>query len=66
MELKLTRPLAFLIGIHRTNVVADRIVEISILKILPDGGKDIYTRRINPGIHIPEEVVAIHGITDEM
>jgi DNA polymerase-3 subunit epsilon len=66
MELKLTRPIAFFdIESTGTNLVTDRIVEISILKILPDNTKDLRTHRINPGIHIPEEVVAIHGITDE-
>jgi len=66
MELKLTRPIAFFdIETTGTNIVADRIVEISILKILPDGEKEILTHRINPGMHIPEEVVAIHGIRDE-
>lgn len=66
MELKLTHPLAFFdIETTGTNVVSDRIVEISILKILPDGEKEILTKRINPTIHIPEDVVAIHGITDE-
>ncbi len=66
MELKLTRPLAFFdIETTGINIVTDRIVEISILKILPNGEKDLRTHRINPTVHIPEEVIAIHGITDE-
>jgi len=66
MELKLSRPLAFFdIETTGTNIVTDRIVEISIYKIMPDEQKELRTNRINPTIHIPEEVVAIHGITDE-
>ena len=66
MELKLTRPLAFFdIETTGTNIVTDKIVEISILKISADNEKNIITHRVNPGVHIPEEVTAIHGITDE-
>lgn len=66
MELKLSRPLAFFdIETTGTNIVNDRIVEISILKIMPNGEKELRTDRINPTIHIPQEVVDIHGITDE-
>jgi len=65
MELKLTKPIAFFdIETTGTNIVTDRIIEISILKISPDNQKYVHTYRINPGIHIPEEVVLIHGITD--
>jgi len=66
MELQLSRPLAFFdIETTGTNLVTDRIVEISILKLLPDGTKELRTQRINPTIPIPAEVVAIHGITNE-
>ncbi|HAL65658.1 MAG: DNA polymerase III epsilon subunit-like 3'-5' exonuclease [Bacteroidetes bacterium 38_7] len=66
MNLKLTRPLAF-IDLETTglNIGHDRIVEISILKLHPDGNTETYTRRINPTIPIPAEVTRIHGITDE-
>lgn len=43
----------------------DRIVEISIIKIKPNGEEEVKTRRINPTIPIPPEVTAIHGITNE-
>ncbi|HQI51150.1 MAG TPA: 3'-5' exonuclease [Bacteroidales bacterium] len=66
MNLKLTKPLAF-IDLETTglNVGHDRIVEISILKVYPDGTTKSYTRRINPTIPIPAEVTRIHGITDD-
>ncbi|NTW31946.1 MAG: 3'-5' exonuclease [Bacteroidetes bacterium] len=66
MELNLNKPLAFFdIETTGINVVTDRIVEICILKLLPDGQKEIRTHRVNPTIPIPKEVVAIHGITNE-
>jgi DNA polymerase III subunit epsilon len=66
MELKLSRPLAFFdIETTGTNVVTDRIVEICICKVLPGSETNIITHRINPGIPIPPEVIAIHGITDD-
>lgn len=66
MELKLNRPIAFIdLETTGTNVVTDRIVEICILRIMPDGEEILHTQRINPGIPIPAEVTAIHGITDE-
>jgi DNA polymerase III subunit epsilon len=65
MELKLKRPIAFFdIESTGTNVVKDRIVEICIFKVLPDGSSETKLRRINPGIPIPAEVTAIHGISD--
>lgn len=65
-ELKLTRPLAFFdLEATGVNVAKDRIVEISILKAMPDGETKLYTKRINPTIPIPAEASAIHGIYDE-
>lgn len=66
MELNLKRPIAF-IDLETTGikVATDRIVEISIVKILSNGQKEIKTRRINPEIPIPAETSAIHGIFDE-
>jgi DNA polymerase-3 subunit epsilon len=46
-------------------VASDRIVEISILKAMPDGSEDVKTLRINPGMPIPLESSLIHGIYDE-
>ncbi|MBO4632226.1 MAG: 3'-5' exonuclease [Lentisphaeria bacterium] len=46
------------------NLLTDRIVEISVLKIFPDGTREVRTRRLNPEMHIPEEASAVHGIYD--
>lgn len=65
-NLNLSRTIAF-IDLETTgvNIAKDRIVEISILKLLPDQSTEIHTFRVNPGIHISEEASAIHGIYDE-
>jgi DNA polymerase-3 subunit epsilon len=47
------------------NTARDRIVEISVLKILPDGSKEEKTVRVNPGMLIPPGATKVHGITDE-
>lgn len=66
MELKLNNPIAFFdLETTGINVVSDRIVEISILRISPKGEEDVLTQRINPGIPIPEQTTQIHGITDQ-
>ena len=54
MELKLKRPIVFL-DLETTGVdpAKDRIVEISLVKVQPDGSKEVKTRRINPGMPIP-------------
>jgi DNA polymerase-3 subunit epsilon len=65
MKLNLKKPIVFFdIESTGTNVAADRIVEICVLKIYPDGSEEIKTRRINPTIPIPAEVTLIHGISD--
>ncbi|MGB5462021.1 MAG: exonuclease domain-containing protein [Aureibaculum sp.] len=66
MELKLTKPIVFFdLETTGVNIAQDRIVEISILKVFPNGNKESKTWLVNPEIEIPEEVVAIHGITNE-
>lgn len=66
MELKLKRPVVFLdLETTGINVSADRIVEISLLKISPNGKEQWMTTRVNPEIPIPPKVTAIHGISDE-
>ena len=67
MELKLTKPLVFFdLETTGINIATDRIVEISILKIHPNGKEEKYTQRVNPIIEIPKEASLIHGITNEM
>jgi DNA polymerase-3 subunit epsilon len=66
VELKLTTPIVFFdLETTGINIVKDKIVEISLLKVLPDGGEELKTWRVNPGIPIPAQASAIHGITDE-
>lgn len=66
MELKLTKPLCFFdLETTGTNVAKDRIVEISVLKVFPNGNKESKTWLVNPEMKIPKESAAIHGITDE-
>ncbi len=66
MQLQLTRPICFFdLETTGTNIAKDRIVEIAILKVYPNGNKESKTWLVNPEMPIPEEVSAIHGITDE-
>lgn len=66
MKLNLKRPIVFF-DLETTGVDTskDRIVEISMIKVMPDGDEIIKTRRVNPTIPIPPEATAVHGITDE-
>jgi len=65
--LQLTKPLAYIdIEATGSNAATDRIVEIAIIKQLPDGSRTIKRKLINPQIPIPQVVCDIHGITDEM
>jgi DNA polymerase-3 subunit epsilon len=65
LELKLKRPIVF-IDLETTgiNVSSDRIVEISALKISPNGKEQWMTTLVNPEMPIPAKVTAIHGISD--
>lgn len=66
MKLNLEKPIVFFdLETTGTNTVTDRIVEISYLKVSPNGNEDMHTRRVNPEMHIPESSTAVHGITDE-
>ena len=66
MKLNLKRPIVFF-DLETTGVdtAKDRIVEISMVKVMPNGDEIVRTRLINPQMHIPEEATAVHGITDE-
>lgn len=66
MNLILNKPIVFFdLETTGVNVAADRIVEISILKLHPDGKKEVKTRRVNPEMPIPKGSSEIHGIYDE-
>ena len=66
MELNLTRPICFFdLETTGTDVSRDRIVEISILKVWPNGNRESKTYLVNPTIPIPPASTAIHGISDE-
>jgi DNA polymerase-3 subunit epsilon len=66
LPIPLDRPLAFFdletTGLSRTS---DRIIEIAVIRVSPQGDVMERVRRFNPGMPIPPEVTAIHGITDE-
>ncbi len=67
MELNLKKPICFFdLETTGINIATDRIVEIAILKVFPNGNKESHTWRVNPEMKIPAVVTAIHGITDEM
>jgi len=66
MQLNLTKPICFFdLETTGINISKDRVVEISILKVFPNGNKESKTWLVNPEMPIPEMVSKIHGITDE-
>ena len=66
MNLNLDRPIIFFdLETTGTDILKDRIVEISLIKVNPDGSEFERTRRINPECPIPPEATAVHGIKDE-
>ena len=66
MKLNLKNPVVFFdLETPGVNITSDRIVEISYLKVYPNGDETSKTKRINPEMHIPEEASKVHGIYDE-
>lgn len=66
MSISLKRPIAiFDLETTGINITQDRIVEIAILKIHPDGTQETYEKRVNPEKEMTEEIIAIHGISNE-
>lgn len=66
MNIKLKRPLAILdIEATGLSITQDRIVELAIVKIHPDGKREEFLERVNPEMNIPQESIEIHGITNE-
>jgi DNA polymerase-3 subunit epsilon len=65
VRLKLERPLAVLdIEATGTSPQADRIIDLAIIRMMPDGSQQEHEFRLNPGMPIPAEASAIHGILD--
>jgi len=63
--MKISRPLIVLdLETTGTWVEKDKIIEIGMVKQLPDGTRETYVKRVNPGMHIPESVSKITGISD--
>lgn len=66
MKLNLKKPIIFFdLETTGLNITHDKIVELSYIKVYPNGDEEEKTLRINPGCHIPEEASAVHHITDE-
>ncbi|MCF8716210.1 3'-5' exonuclease [Joostella atrarenae] len=66
MELNLSKPICFFdLETTGIDVAKDRVVEISILKVYPNGNKESRTWLVNPEMPIPPSSSAIHGVTDE-
>lgn len=66
MQLNITKPICFFdLETTGINITKDRVVEISILKVFPNGNKESKTWLVNPEMPIPAEVSLIHGVTDE-
>ena len=66
MKLKLKNPIVFFdLETTGVNITSDRIVEISYLKVFPNGNEVSRTMRINPEMHIPEQASEVHGIYDD-
>jgi DNA polymerase-3 subunit epsilon len=67
MPLQLKKPLAVLdLETTGTNLGSDRIIEIAIVKLLPDGNQVVKRKLVNPQMPIPPVVTELHGISDEM
>ena len=66
MELNLIKPIIFFdLETTGINIAKDRVVEIAILKVFPNGNKESKTWLVNPEMPIPKESSEIHGITDD-
>ncbi len=65
-KLSLKKPIIFFdLETTGTDAAKDRIIDMALVKLMPDGTRESFIKRVNPGIPIPAETTAIHGITDE-
>src|SRR6056297_872230 len=66
MELKLNKPIVFFdLETTGMDIANDRIVEISLLRIFPNGDKESKTMKVNPEMPIDPKAIEVHGITNE-
>jgi DNA polymerase-3 subunit epsilon len=66
MNLNLTKPIVFFdLETTGVNIATDRIVEIAVLKVFPNGNKESKTWLVNPEMEIPQASIDVHGITNE-
>ena len=66
MNLNLTKPIVFFdLETTGVNIATDRIVEIAVLKVFPNGNKESKTWLVNPEMEIPQGSIDVHGITNE-
>ncbi|MDX6747838.1 3'-5' exonuclease [Polaribacter sp. PL03] len=66
MNLNLTKPIVFFdLETTGVNIATDKIVEIAILKVFPNGNKESKTWLVNPEVEIPQVSIDVHGITNE-
>ena len=66
MNLNLTKPIVFFdLETTGVNIATDRVVEIAILKVFPNGNKESKTWLVNPEVEIPAAATAVHKITNE-
>ena len=66
MELNLRNPIIFFdLETTGVDIMSDRIVELSLIKVYPNGTEEVKSRRLNPERPIPAEATKVHGITDE-
>jgi DNA polymerase III subunit epsilon len=65
-ELELKRPLAF-IDLETTglNILRDRIIEVGVLKVMPDQAKHQFYAMLNPEVAMPKSARRVHGITED-
>ena len=67
MKLNITKPLVvFDLETTGLDIVKDRVIQISYIKVTPDGREERNNIFVNPQRVIPDEVVALTGITNEM
>ena len=64
--LRLELPLAVLdLEATGVDVVTDRVVEVAVVRVCPDGGQVVFHRRVDPGVPIPPAATAVHGLADQ-